>query len=49
MEVSRDSGLLGTPDEYAAVKAQLASPLRLPMAPGQPDFVFSDEEDGVIA
>jgi hypothetical protein len=42
-------GLLATPDEYAALKAQPASPARLPMSPGRPDFVWADEEDGVVA
>ncbi len=43
------AGLLDVPDEYELLKAQPASPQRLPMSPGQPDFVFSDEEDGVVA
>jgi hypothetical protein len=43
------AGLLGVPDEYELLKSQPASRFRLPMAPGQPDFVFSDEEDGVVA
>ncbi len=43
------AGLMGVPDEYARIKAQPASPLRLPMTPGQPDFAFADEEDGVVA
>ncbi|HBF35136.1 TPA: hypothetical protein DDW35_11305, partial [Candidatus Sumerlaeota bacterium] len=43
------SGLLPIPDQYETIKAQPASNYRLPMAPGQPDFVFSDEEDGVVA
>ncbi|MDQ2800879.1 MAG: hypothetical protein M3Y13_14705, partial [Armatimonadota bacterium] len=42
-------GLLGTPDQYALLQAQPPSPHRLPMAPGQPDFVWTDEEDGVLA
>lgn len=43
------AGLLETPDDYETLKAQPARPFRLPMTPGQPDFVFSDEEDGVLA
>jgi hypothetical protein len=43
------AGLLDIPDDYETLKAQLPSPRRLPMSPGQPDFVFSDEEDGVLA
>lgn len=35
-------------DEYAIVKAQPKSSFRLPMSDGQPDFVFSDEEDAVL-
>jgi len=43
------AGLLGVPDHYDLLKAQPLSASRLPMTPGQPDFVFSDEEDGVVA
>jgi hypothetical protein len=43
------AGLLGVPDQYDLLKAQPASLERLPMSPGQPDFVWSDEEDGVVA
>jgi hypothetical protein len=43
------AGLLGVPDQYELVKSQPPSAQRLPMTPGQPDFVFSDEEDGVVA
>lgn len=43
------AGLLDTPDEYELIKSQARQSVRLPMAPGQPDFVFSDEEDGVVA
>ena len=43
------TGLLAVPDEYALIKSQPISPHRLPMSEGQPDFVFSDEEDGVVA
>jgi hypothetical protein len=41
-------GLLDIPDQYEALK-DVVSPTRLPMTPGQPDFVFTDEQDGVIA
>lgn len=42
-------GRLATPDEYEFIKSQSPQTLRLPMTPGQPDFVFADEEDGVVA
>ena len=42
-------GLLDTPDQYELLKAQPASVHRLPMTPGRPDFVWADEEDGVVA
>jgi hypothetical protein len=42
-------GMLNVPDDYEAIRAQPPSPYKLPMAAGQPDFVFSDEEDGVVA
>ena len=42
-------GLLGLPDEYELLQKQAASPHRLPMSWDQSDFVFSDEEDGVLA
>ncbi len=41
--------LLRVPEDYATLTAQKPSPLRLPMSPDQPDFVFADEEDGVVA
>lgn len=49
-------GLLGAPDQYSIIEArrtagegagELYAPL--PMSKGQPDFVFSDETDGVVA
>ena len=43
------AGLLGVPDQYELIKSQPPSAARLPMRPGRPDFVFSDEEDGVVA
>lgn len=42
-------GLLPVPEQLEAVLSQPPSPHRLPMSWDQPDFVFSDEEDGVIA
>ncbi len=42
-------GLLGVPERYEAIKAQPPSSHRLPMSWDQPDFVFADEEDGVVA
>ena len=43
------AGLLEVPDDYEFIKAQPPQTKRLPMSPGQPDFVFSDEVDGVVA
>lgn len=43
------AGLLDVPDDYELIKTCPPSPARLPMTPGRPDFVFSDEEDGVVA
>ena len=43
------AGLLGVPDQYELIKSQPPCPSRLPMSPGQPDFVWTDEEDGVVA
>jgi hypothetical protein len=43
------AGLLGVPDQYDLLKAQPESKVRLPMTPGQPDFAWADEEDGVLA
>ncbi|HYO10749.1 MAG TPA: hypothetical protein VER17_17425 [Tepidisphaeraceae bacterium] len=42
-------GRLHTPDQLELIKAQPPSGSRLPMTWDQPDFVFSDEEDGVVA
>ena len=44
-------GLLEAPAAYRGITA-LPAPTatqRLPMSPGAPDFVFTDEEDGVVA
>ncbi len=43
------AGLLHQGEAYELLKSQPESPKRLPMSPGQPDFVFTDEEDGVVA
>ena len=42
-------GALAVPDQYELIKAQAPRPERLPMTPGQPDCVFTDEQDGVVA
>ncbi len=44
-------GLLGAPVAYHAISVMPAPALaqRLPMSPGAPDFVFTDEDDGVVA
>jgi len=53
MEQNKDlrvtAGLMGVPEQYELIKSQPPSATRLPMTPGQPDFVFTDEEDGVLA
>ncbi|EOR93924.1 hypothetical protein ADIARSV_2917 [Arcticibacter svalbardensis MN12-7] len=43
------SSLMDAPQAYAKVMAQAPQPARLPMTPGQPDFVFADPQDGVLA
>ncbi|MES2658813.1 MAG: hypothetical protein V4689_09345 [Verrucomicrobiota bacterium] len=42
-------GIMGIPERYEALQAQPPTQHRLPMSWDQPDFVFTDEEDGVIA
>jgi len=42
-------GLIPVVEEYEALRKLPPQPYRLPMSAGQPDFVFSDEEDGVVA
>lgn len=42
-------GLLSAPDAYRALSALPPSPYRLPMSAGAPDYVFTDEENGVVA
>ena len=49
---SKDANTLGmmeNVDDYATVKSLPKSSYRLPMTDGQPDFVFSDEQDAVLA
>lgn len=41
--------LLHVPDEYELIMKQPASSETLPMTPEAPDYVFADEEDGVVA
>ena len=41
--------LLHIPYEYDLIKDQKQQNVKLPMTDGMPDFVFSDEEDGVVA
>lgn len=44
-----DFGLLSVPDDYETIRAQPAGAPRMPMSWDQPDTVFADEEDGVVA
>jgi hypothetical protein len=43
------AGMLLDVDQFDALKAQPPRAARLPMSVGQPDFVWTDEQDGVIA
>jgi hypothetical protein len=43
------AGLLETPDAYETLRSLPPSGHRLPMSDGAPDFVFADEENGVVA
>ena len=43
------AGLLHQPDMYSLLNFQPRKEIYLPMTKGEPDFVFSDEEDGVVA
>lgn len=43
------AGLLATPDRYERLTAQPPSPHRLPMTASRPDYLFTDEENGVLA
>lgn len=42
-------GLMSIPGDYEALQRAPVGPQRLPMAPGQPDFAWADEEVGVVA
>lgn len=42
-------GCLHIPDEYELVMQQPVSDISLPMSTTAPDYVFADEEDGVVA
>lgn len=42
-------GLMAVPERYETIRAQPPTGHRLPMSWDQPDFVFADEEDGVVA
>ena len=43
------AGLLGIPEQYELINAQPPAGKALPMSDGQPDVVFADDEDGVVA
>jgi len=43
------AGLLPVPDQYVTIMANRNKKYRLPMSEQSQDFVFSDEQDGVIA
>lgn len=42
-------GLIAVVEEVEAIRRAAPQPHRLPMSDGQPDFLFADVEDGVIA
>lgn len=42
-------GLVDFIDEYEAIRKAPPEPYKLPMSADQPDFVFSDEENGLVA
>lgn len=42
-------GLLSAPDSYRTITESSPSPHRLPLSDGAPDYVFTDEENGVVA
>lgn len=44
-----NAGLLQVPGQYEALAKAPRVDQKLPMSEGEPDFVFSDEEDGVVA
>ncbi|WP_200301016.1 Tat pathway signal protein [Streptomyces adelaidensis] len=41
--------LVSAADDYAYISGATGSGARLPMTPGAPDFVFADEENGLVA
>ncbi|MEU1184583.1 hypothetical protein ABZ464_44640 [Streptomyces sp. NPDC005820] len=43
------TNLLSTAGDYAYISGATGSGALLPMTPGQPDLVFSDEENGLVA
>ncbi len=43
------AGLLPMPDQLDVINVQPKTPYELPMTETQPDFAFTDEEDGVVA
>jgi hypothetical protein len=47
--ITAKTRLLSVPENYEKIAALPASSARLPMSAGQPDFVFADPMDGVIA
>jgi hypothetical protein len=42
-------GVMEAPTHHEWLLGQAPSPVRLPLSPGSPDAVFTDEEDGVVA
>ncbi|ESQ79325.1 hypothetical protein AEYBE204_09965 [Asticcacaulis sp. YBE204] len=42
-------GLIDVVDEYAQINKVAPQPFKLPMSADQPDFVFTDEENAVVA
>jgi hypothetical protein len=43
------AGILAVANDYDRLHRLAPAPTRLPMTPGQPDFAWADEEDGVLA
>ncbi len=43
------AGLLIIPDQYELIKDQPNQNIKMPMSKSNPNFVFADEEDGVVA
>jgi hypothetical protein len=48
-KVAAKTWLLSVPEDYEKMISLPRQAIRLPMSPGQPDFVFADTEDGLIA